>query len=142
LRAYSVPAAIIDIRTRLVKDWSWRASIQDTSKGYFFTSCFMFESCLESLTMHIGQYMPSFETTLTAIHECRLMWPKHVEVAKGQEGVTNYALCTRRQRRTNELLIRGTRDSRFGAEVGLGIVVIGLKVGGHVVGCAHVLSGS
>jgi hypothetical protein len=67
------------------------------------------------------------------------MWPKHVEVAKRQEGVSNNALCTRRQRRGNELLIRGTRGSRLGAEMGLGIVVIGLKVGGHVVGCAHVL---
>ena len=37
------------------------------------------------------------------------------------------------------MLIRGTRGSRLGAEMGLCIVVIGLKVGGHVVGCAHVL---
>ena len=37
------------------------------------------------------------------------------------------------------MLIRSTRGSRLGAEVELGIVVIGLKVGGHVVGCAHVL---
>jgi hypothetical protein len=99
----------------------------------------MFESCLESLTMHIALYMLSVEASRTAIHECRLMWPKHVEVTKGQEGVSNDALCTRRQGRRNELLIRGTRGSRFGAEVGLGIVVIGLKVGGHVVGCTHVL---
>ena len=67
------------------------------------------------------------------------MWAEHVEVTKRQEGVSNDALCTRRQGRRNELLIRGTRGSRFGAEVGLGIVVIGLKVGGHVVGCTHVL---
>jgi hypothetical protein len=142
LRANSVPATVIDIGTGLVEDWPWRASILDTGESNLIASCFIFESCPESLTMHIAPYMPSVETTLTAIHECRLMWPKHVEVAKGQEGITNNALCTRRQGRRNELLIRSTRGSRLGAEVGLGIVVIGLKVGGHVVGCAHVLSGS
>jgi hypothetical protein len=67
------------------------------------------------------------------------MWAKHVEVAKGQEGITNDALCTRRQGRTNELLIRDTRGSRFGAEMGLGIVVIGLKVSGYVIRCTHIL---
>ena len=105
----------------------------------------MTQGCFESpLRFMMAVMLPSM--MIRVIHEsvkiAVTMWAKHVEVAKGQEGITNYALCTRRQGRANELLIRGTRGSRLGAEVGLGIVVIGLKVGGHVVGCAHVLSGS
>jgi hypothetical protein len=142
LRAHGVPAAIIDIRTRLVEDWPRWASILDTGESDLIASCFMFESCLESSLMLMMDVMTR-SMMIRAIHEsikiAVTVWPKHVEVAKGQEGVANYALCTRRQGRRNELLIRGTRGSRFGAEVGLGIVVIGLKVGGHVVGCAHVL---
>jgi hypothetical protein len=144
LRAHSVPAAIIDIRTRLVKDWPWRASILDTGESNLIASCFMLNSRLESLAFAVfGTQVMLPSMMIRVIHElvkiAVTMWAKHVEVAKGQEGITKYALCTRRQGRRNELLIRGTRGSRFGAEVGLGIVVIGLKVGGHVVGCAHVL---
>jgi hypothetical protein len=128
LRANSVPATVIDIGTRLVEDWPRRASVSDTSESDLITSCLMLSSCLESLAS-------TFESIKIAV----TMWAKHVKVAKGQEGITNDALCTRRQGRMNELLIRGTKGSRFGAEVGLDIVVIGLKVGGHVVGCAHVL---
>ena len=127
----SVPATVIDISTGLVEDWPRRASVSDTSESDLITSCFVLSSCLESLAL-----------TFASIKIAVTMWAKHIEVAKGQEGVANYALCTMRQGRRNELLIRGTRGSRFGAEVGLGIVVIGLKVGGHVVGCAHVLCGS
>ena len=87
----------------------------------------------------LSSSLESLASTFESIKIAVTMWAKHVEVAKGQEGVTNNALCTRGQGRRDELLIRGTRGSRFGAEVGLGIVVIGLKVGGHVVGCAHVL---
>jgi hypothetical protein len=128
LRADSVPATVIDISTGLVEDWPRRAIIRDARKSDLSTSCFMLSSCLESLAL-----------TFASIKIAVTMWAKHIEVAKGQEGVANYALCTRRQGRRNELLIRGTRGSRFGTEVGLGIVIIGLKVSGHVVGCAHVL---
>jgi hypothetical protein len=142
LRAHSVPAAIINICTRLVEDWPWRASILDTGESNLIASCFMLESCPESplrLMMDVVTHSMMTRTIHESIKIAVTMWAKHIEVAKGQKGITKYALCTRRQGRRNELLIRGTRGSRFGAEVGLGIVVIGLKVNGHVVGCAHVL---
>jgi hypothetical protein len=139
-RANGVPATVIDVGARLIKNWPCGDGIRHTGEGNLLTSCFMFKSCPESLMFAL--ITASIPMSLIAISNLHMIWAEHVEVAKGQEGITNDALCTRRQRRTNELLIRGTRDSRFGAEVGLGIVVIGLKVGGHVVGCAHVLCGS
>jgi hypothetical protein len=139
-RANGVPATVIDVGARLIKNWPCRDGISHTSKGNLLPSCFMFNSCPESLMFAL--ITASIPMSLIGISNLHMIWAEHVKVAKRQEGITNDALCTRRQGRTNELLIRGTRGSRFGTEVGLGIVVIGLKVSGHVVGCVHVLSRS
>ena len=99
LRAHSVPTTIIDIGTRLVEDWSWRTGIHDAGESDLIASCFMFEGCFESpLRFMMAVMLPSM--MIGVIHElikiAVTMWAEHVEVTKGQEGVSNDALCTRR----------------------------------------------
>jgi hypothetical protein len=101
LRTHSVPTTIIDVGTRLVEDWSWRTGIHDAGESDLIASCFMLNSRLESLAFAVfGTQVMLPSMMISVIHElikiAVTMWAKHVEVAKGQEGITNYALCTRR----------------------------------------------
>jgi hypothetical protein len=92
----------------------------------------MFESCPESLKFALSV---KFVTTIfTVIRNLHMMWAKHVEVAKRQEGITNDTFCPRRKRRMNNLLKLGTGCGRLCTVMRVSVVVISFEVSRHVEG--------
>jgi hypothetical protein len=135
-RANCVPATVSDVGTRFIKDWPCGDSISHTGEGNLLTSRFVLNSSPESLMFAL--IIASVAMILRAIHEsikiAVTMWAKHVEVAKGQEGITNDTFCSRRKGRANELLKMGTRCGRLCAMMRICIVVVCFEVSGHVEG--------
>ena len=125
-RTDCVPTTVIDVGTRFIKDWSCRNSISHTSKGDLLTSCCMFEGSLESLIFAFA--------VMTTEGVGLLMWAKHVEVAKRQEGIPNDTFCPRRKRRMNNLLKLGKGCGRLCTVMRVSVVVISFEVSGHVEG--------
>jgi len=125
-RTDCVPTTVINVGTRLIKNWPCRNSISHTGKGDLLTSCFMFEGSLESLIFAFA--------VMTTEGVGLLMWAKHVEVAKRQEGIPNDTFCPRRKRRMNNLLKLGTGCGRLCTVMRVSVVVISFEVSGHVEG--------
>jgi hypothetical protein len=125
-RTDCVPTTVIDVGTRFIKDWSCRNSISHTGEGNLLTSRFMFEGSPESLIFAFA--------VMTTEGVGLLMWAKHVEVAKRQEGIPNDTFCPRRKRRMNNLLKLGTGCGRLCTVMRVSVVVISFEVSGHVEG--------
>ena len=131
-RTDCVPTTVINVGTRLIKNWPCRNGISHTGKGDLLTSCFMFESCREPVILALSVIFVTM--TLTIIRNLHVMWAKHVEVAKRQEGIPNDTFCPRRKRRMNNLLKLGTGCGRLCTVMRVSVVVISFEVSGHVEG--------